>query len=224
MFIYRLYILKNSLLKEYVTDNINTDLSKINPPKPTQLTAVPSNTCVRDRDPVDSCDSHQHSNESSECDDESDRGDPDRGRVNNVNQPHPAFTVNIDKKKRPNRPIYTKKISMDIITREYHNCKYKDSAQRKSISRLLNYIFDQKENNFRFDCFLSSTLYWIISGLIYDVWATQIVWDVVINSFCVWLMFSSSNKYWIISTKYCCCYVCYYHKNNNEQSKKVTTA
>mmetsp|Transcript_51799 Transcript_51799/g.85791 ORF Transcript_51799/g.85791 Transcript_51799/m.85791 type:complete len:400 (-) Transcript_51799:56-1255(-) len=105
----------------------------------------------------------------------------------------------------------TLRLSIASIAREYSmNKNTKDSAQRKSVRTMIKlHELIKKKCILGSIALTSSALYWIISGLIFDAWATMIVWDVVVNSFCVWLMFSCSDKYWRMATNYCCCYCCY---------------
>jgi len=45
---------------------------------------------------------------------------------------------------------------------------------------------------------------------------TLLSWDTMVNSLCVWLMFTGNEKYWNCCTKYGCCCCCYLTRNLDE--------
>ena len=60
---------------------------------------------------------------------------------------------------------------------------------------------------------LSSVTVWSLVAVVnYFFW--WLVWDVSINTICVWLMLKSSRKYWICCGKYGVCACCYCKENS----------
>ena len=56
---------------------------------------------------------------------------------------------------------------------------------------------------------IGSTMCWYVVLVVVEGGSLLAPWDVVVNCICAWLMLGSSNKYWIMCTKYglcCCCY------------------
>ena len=55
----------------------------------------------------------------------------------------------------------------------------------------------------------STLTYWLFAAIIPDA-STWICWDIIVNSFCVWLMLDLSEKAWKCCTKFGCCCCCYF--------------
>ena len=55
---------------------------------------------------------------------------------------------------------------------------------------------------------ISSCLFWAMTA--YDsVFFWEVVWDVVVNVFCIWLMLGSSKQYWELCKRWGLCVCCY---------------
>eukprot|EP01083_Nonionella_stella_P020834 57792_1 len=58
---------------------------------------------------------------------------------------------------------------------------------------------------------ICASLMWLaLNYFVSDWFWIEIVWILMINNICIWLMFAHTEKYWIFTTNYCFCYVCYY--------------
>eukprot|EP01083_Nonionella_stella_P005851 16880_1 len=177
MFIYRLHVIRNSLIKRYMGDMVN-------------LQVIRRGVTEHSNDSENSNTSFDSQMSSDESDDHDAEMTASNGMI------HRRYTDTMS--------------TIEGIAKEYNKCEYKDISRRQSIGTIIKlHELIKKKTILGFIAVASSTMYWIISALIYNVWATQIVWDVLINSLCVWLMFASSKIYWNMCTTYCCCYFCY---------------
>ena len=50
---------------------------------------------------------------------------------------------------------------------------------------------------------------WFASTYIEPWMWTQVIWELLINIVCIWLMFAESDRYWQCARKYCICHLCY---------------
>ena len=60
---------------------------------------------------------------------------------------------------------------------------------------------------------ISSLLIWLLYICVNKVWLFT-SWDVLLNTICIWFMFSFTKKYWNFAKRYCCCKICYFNDIN----------
>ena len=54
-----------------------------------------------------------------------------------------------------------------------------------------------------------SFISWFVSTYIEPWMWTQVIWELLINLVCIWLMFGESDRYWQWARTYCLCRLCY---------------
>ena len=61
---------------------------------------------------------------------------------------------------------------------------------------------------------------WCLTLLTVSSWMwLLLVYPLIMNNICTWLMFARSEKYWNFGKKYCCCYLCFCNKSRDIDSK-----
>eukprot|EP01084_Bolivina_argentea_P269682 458380_1 len=67
---------------------------------------------------------------------------------------------------------------------------------------------------------VSTFMYWTIAAL-FKWFAPFVCLDLIVNSICIWLMFTWSKKYWTFCIDYGCCYCCYKQKLNKNVELQI---
>jgi len=104
--------------------------------------------------------------------------------------------------------------SLDAV---YDTMRRRDTEAKKVMKQDIKIIFDlidlvKKQTILATIATLSSVSLWSLTAW-QNHYFWEIVWDVAINTACVWLMLKSSKKYWFWCTKYGICWPCYYKEN-----------
>ena len=102
--------------------------------------------------------------------------------------------------------------SLKITVHEYKSSGDSEDAVKRII---MLYNLMKKQTILVCIAVLSTTLFLILSG--FDgAFIYEIGWDIVVNTICVWMMLSTSKRYWHCCKDHGCCKCCYWKTGNRD--------
>ena len=106
-----------------------------------------------------------------------------------------------------NSPIERQPTTINFIISKFKATNQQMCRDIQSILEVHSLI--QKQIILAIIALISSMFLWISIGIYDFLVIHEVVFDFIINSICIWLMFASSQRYWKLCTKYGFCYCCY---------------